>query len=131
MINEIKRMQQLAGIINESQLNENKDLNSYGKVLFDRLKKNGFDAKFVRTANEFDQLSRTVRNSKDKKLAVVLYDDMGKPGDGFIQIGVNNDTHDEIGEILDSIKPELPEGGRHFTDNMWSWQVQGPSMVKK
>ena len=36
---------QLVSIISEqlkSVINENKDLNSYGKVLFDRLNKNGF-----------------------------------------------------------------------------------------
>lgn len=126
---EIRRMQVLAGIITESVLTENKDLNSYGKVLFDRLAKNGFQAKFTKTSSEFDTLAKVARESRDKKLAVVQYDDMGIPGDGFIMIGVNNQTHDEIGDILDSIKSELPEGGRHFTNTINSWQVQGPQLA--
>jgi hypothetical protein len=123
---------QLVSIIAEqlkSVINENKDLNSYGKVLFDRLNKNGFEAKFVKSSSDFDKFGKMARETRDKKLAVVQYDDMGVKGDGFILIGVNNQTHDEVGEILDSIKFELPEGGRHMVNSINSWQVQGPSLV--
>ena len=131
LINEAKRFQKLAGLINESQLlNENKDLNSYGKILFGRLQKNGFQPKFVKTSQDFDTSSKQTRE-KGSKLIVVQYDDMGIPGDGFIMVGGNNDNHDEIGKIIDSIKSELPEGGRHFSNNMWSWQITGPAMNKK
>lgn len=131
-INEIARIQKLAGItIKESQLNEGKDLNSYGKTLFDRLAKNGFEAKFTTNSSTFDQMSKKTREEREKKLAAVLYDDYGKPGDGYIMIAGNEKTHDEIGKILDSIKSELPEGGRHVSNNMWSWQVQGPSLAPK
>ena len=123
---------QLVSIISEqlkSVINENKDLNSYGKVLFDRLNKNGFQTKFVTSSSDFDKFGKMARETRDKKLAVVQYDDMGVKGDGFILIGVNNQTHDEVGEILDSIKFELPEGGRHMVNSINSWQVQGPSLV--
>jgi len=131
LINEAKRMQFLAGFINENQLNEaEKDLNTYGKVLFDRLGKNGFKATFTKSSSDFDKLSQENRKSQDK-LAAVQYDDMGSPGDGYIMIGVNNNTHDEIGKILDSIKSELPDGAKHFSNNMWSWQITGPGMAKK
>ena len=129
LINEAKRFQQLANI-KESQLNESQDLNAFGKVLFDRLTKNGFSPKFVTKSMDFDKLSQETRK-KDSKLIVVQYDDMGTPGDGFIMVGGNNDNHDEVGKILDSIKSELPAGARHFSNNMWSWQITGPGMNKE
>ena len=130
LINEAKRLQKLAGLYESQMLNENKDLNSYGKTLFGRLQKNGFQPKFVKENSDFDKLSQETRKKESKTIAV-QYDDMGTPGDGFIMIGGNNDNHDEIGKILDSIKSELPEGGRHFSNNNWSWQVTGPGMAKK
>ena len=129
----MNRLQQLAGLITESQLNEveGKDLNSYGKVLFDRLKKNGFDPKFVKSSGEFNNLSKIVKDKKDAKLAAVLYDDMGNPGDGYIMIATNEGNHDEVGKMLDSIKFELPDGGKHFEDSAWTWQINGSSFAKK
>jgi hypothetical protein len=128
LINEAKRFQKLANIKEisaPSKMNEAQDLNAFGKILFDRLIKNGFSPKFVTKSMDFDKFSQETRK-KDSKLIVVQYDDMGTPGDGFILIGGNNDNHDEIGKILDSIKSELPSGARHFSNNMWSWQITGP-----
>jgi hypothetical protein len=113
-----------------SKMNEAQDLNAFGKILFDRLTKNGFSPKFVTKSMDFDKLSQETRK-KDSKLVVVQYDDMGTPGDGFIMVGGNNDNHDEIGKILDSIKSELPAGARHFSNNMWSWQITGSGMNKE
>jgi hypothetical protein len=65
-INEIKRMQLLAGVINESQLNEalNKDIKAFGQDLDKRFKEDGFDTLITMKAATPEQLKIIQTNPK-------------------------------------------------------------------
>lgn len=65
-INEIKRMQLLAGLISESQLNEalNKDIKAFGQDLDKRFKEAGFDTLVLMQVATPQQLNIVATNPK-------------------------------------------------------------------
>ena len=75
-INEIKRMQQLAGIINESQLNEalNKDIKAFGQDLDKNLKAAGFNTIVTFQVPSSEQEKKVQDDPKSVLLYVTLDD---------------------------------------------------------
>jgi len=75
-INEIKRMQQLAGIINESQLNEalNKDIKAFGQDLDKNLKAAGFNTIITFQVPSSEQIKKVQDDPKSVLLYVTLDD---------------------------------------------------------
>jgi hypothetical protein len=110
------KMQKLAGVITESQynqkkslvetqINEEKDINEFGKSLMDKLKKSGFDAKFVDNEVKKIELEKIVKDNP-KKLAVVYFD----KAINYVLIITNKDNQDEALKIAESSKSLLPDG---------------------
>ena len=111
------KMQKLAGVITEAQynqkkkalvetqINEEKDINEFGKSLMDKLKKSGFDAKFVDNEVKKIELEKIVKDNP-KKLAVVYFD----KAINYVSIITNKDNQDEALKIAESSKSLLPDG---------------------
>jgi len=120
LVNETKRMQKLAGIINESQLSEDeKSLDKFGATLFDRLKKNGYNPKYTKNDQEYENLKKVAIKNADQKLAVV-YDFKEA---NTILIGVNEKNMDDIDKIVTAMKSELPDGAAHKAQSSADYQI--------
>jgi hypothetical protein len=96
------------GVKQESnnQLNEEeKNINTFGKNLMDRLTKSAFDAKFVDNELKRIELEKIVKENP-KKLAVVYFD----KAFNYVLITTNKDNQDEALKVAESVKSFLPDG---------------------
>lgn len=120
---EFRRMQKLAGVITETQLNEEKSIEAFGPKLIERLKASGFDdVKFTTNSNDADKLANIVKTS-DKNLAVVEYNPQTK----FIQITTNQDNQDKVFDVVNSpiLKDLLPDDFSVTKQGSYFVQLQG------
>jgi hypothetical protein len=109
MNKEFYKMQKLAGLITENQFKqlneEEKNINTFGKNLMDRLTKSAFDAKFVDNELKRIELEKIVKENP-KKLAVVYFD----KAFNYVLITTNKDNQDEALKVAESVKSFLPDG---------------------
>jgi hypothetical protein len=123
MNKEFYKMQKLAGLITENQFKqlneEEKNINTFGKNLMDRLTKSAFDAKFVDNELKRIELEKIVKENP-KKLAVVYFD----KAFNYVLITTNKDNQDEALKVAESVKSFLPDGYTISKQGSYFVQIQ-------
>jgi uncharacterized protein involved in outer membrane biogenesis len=121
MINEIKRMQLLAGVINESQLNEalNKDIKAFGQDLGKYLTNAGFKVKFINGRMSDEDMKQVKTNT-----GLVALEADQNPSQQSLYIHFNPKEVNKIEGIVDKFQLS-PYAGKVMTKGWTSKQVVG------
>lgn len=121
-INEIKRMQLLAGVINESQLEEalNKDMRQFGQDLDKRLKEAGFKT-LVLVGQNLNPDAQKKLNSEQGLIALEVQRSNGSEGEiQQMYLYCNPKDYQKVKKVVDKFQLSNYEGQAKFNDKTWT-----------
>lgn len=121
-INEIKRMQLLAGVINESQLEEalNKDMRQFGQDLDKRLKEAGFKT-LVLIGQNLSSDAQKKLNSEQGLIALEVQRSNGSEGEiQQMYLYSNPKDYQKVKKVVDKFQLSNYEGQAKFNDKTWT-----------
>jgi hypothetical protein len=121
-LNEIKRMQLLAGVINESQLEEalNKDIRQFGQDLDKRLKEAGFKT-LVLVGQNLNPEAQKKLNNEQGLIALEVQRYNGSEGEvQQMYLYCNPKDYQKVKKVVDKFQLSNYEGQAKFNDKTWT-----------